>query len=375
MTKKELSEIKKLYAQKDCSIRQMAGAYINADGEILSTFGKTFLNLPDEEIYKYLEMLKKGLTGTLGKNIVTMDLSNESQRAGMANFLLKLKETDLKNNDMLMRFYEQCASAYGVCQNICVLLIRNVYDVIHRNDDGVKDMDGADEVYDYLQCLVIAVKLEEPGLAYNKDDGSFIHKETRWCLDKPVCGFIYPSFEERSSDCTKITVYTKKADGSYMGFFHKLLDTQEVKSAIEQQEDFTRIIETVVQGNENGIQIAANLQKGFVEKAEEGKPGELLNLTKDEISDILSSSGMNDEDVKIFEKAYEEQFKNEEIAAQNVINLKELQIKTPDIVIRVKNGKMDVVSVKEIDGTKCIVIQVAHEEKVNVNGIILERKG
>ena len=96
---------------------------------------------------------------------------------------------------------------------------------------------------------------------------------------------------------------------------------------------------------------------------------------EDEISDILSSSGMNDEDVKIFEKAYEEQFKNEEIAAQNVINLKELQIKTPDIVIRVKNGKMDVVSVKEIDGTKCIVIQVAHEEKVNVNGIILERKG
>lgn len=373
MNKREVAEIKKLYGKDHCSIRQMAGCYINADGEILSTFDKTFLNLPDEEIYKYLELLKKGLSGKVGKNLVTMDLSKESQQSGMADYLLKLKDTDLKNEEMLMRFYEQCAAAYGACQNICVLLIRNIYDVIHRNNDGAKDMDGADEVYDYLQCLVIAVKLETPGLAYDKEDGGFTQKETRWCLDTPVCGFIYPSFEDRSADTGRVTVFTKKTDGTYMNFLQALLETQETKSAAEQQETFAEVIEAVVRGNDNGIQIAAAIQKNIADRVEEDrKTGELLNLSKEEIKEILTDSGLDEPAVEKFSKTYEENFGDEPVVAQNVMNVKELQVKTPDIMIKVKNGKTDAVSVKEIDGRKCIVIRMDHEDTVDVNGITLE---
>ena len=74
MNKKELSEIKKIYSKKDCCIRQMAGCYINAEKEILSTFNKLFLNLPEEEFYKYLELLKKGLTGTIDNHTLYGDL-------------------------------------------------------------------------------------------------------------------------------------------------------------------------------------------------------------------------------------------------------------------------------------------------------------
>lgn len=371
MNKKELSEIKKIYSKKDCCIRQMAGCYINAKKEILSTFNKLFLNLPEEEFYKYLELLKKGLTGTIGKNIITLDFTKDAQQTGMADFFLKLKSTDLKNEEMLMRFYEQCAVAYADCQNICVLLVHNSYDVIHRNDDGAKDMDGADEVYDYLQCLIIPVKLEEPGLAYNKEDGGFTRKDTRWCLDSPVCGFLYPSFEDRSTDTSRVTIYTKKTDNTYLDFLQELLDTQATKSVSEQKEEFTEVIEAAVRGNDNGVAIATKIQKNFAERAAK-EPGKILNLTKEDVKEILADSGMDDTGVRSFEKFYEEKIGNKPVAVQNVINVKELKVKTPDISITVKSGKTDAVSIQNIGGKKCIVIEMDKQDAVDVNGIKLE---
>lgn len=59
MNKLEVAEIKKLYGIKACAIQRMAVGYIDAEKNLKCMWKESFLNLPEEEIFKYLEILKK----------------------------------------------------------------------------------------------------------------------------------------------------------------------------------------------------------------------------------------------------------------------------------------------------------------------------
>ncbi len=77
MTKKEVNEIKSLFDTiQDCGIARLAGCYVNGEKEKALTFSEPFYNLPDEEKYKYLEIFRKTLSGTPGKNLLDMQFEN-----------------------------------------------------------------------------------------------------------------------------------------------------------------------------------------------------------------------------------------------------------------------------------------------------------
>ena len=67
MTKQEISEIKKLLTPKNCSITRICGCYVDGEKNKKALFGQAFLALPEEEMFKYFEILRKALSGTLGK--------------------------------------------------------------------------------------------------------------------------------------------------------------------------------------------------------------------------------------------------------------------------------------------------------------------
>ena len=110
MNKFEVAEIKKLYGIKTCAIQRMAVGYIDAEKNLKCMWKESFLNLPEEEIFKYLEILKKGMSGTVGKNLCTLEYGIEQEAAGtMHDFLMKLRDTKLQNDDVLRIFYEKVA--------------------------------------------------------------------------------------------------------------------------------------------------------------------------------------------------------------------------------------------------------------------------
>lgn len=59
MQRKDLLEIKKRFKKNECTFTRMTGCYVNATKEKVTSFSNVFLNLPDEEYYKYLEIAKK----------------------------------------------------------------------------------------------------------------------------------------------------------------------------------------------------------------------------------------------------------------------------------------------------------------------------
>lgn len=69
MNKKEVAEIKRRLKKESCTIQHMCGCYVDAEKNKLVTFSQKFLNLEEDEFYKYLEIAGKALSGPLGNNL------------------------------------------------------------------------------------------------------------------------------------------------------------------------------------------------------------------------------------------------------------------------------------------------------------------
>ena len=73
MNKKEVLEIRKQFSPKNCAITRICGCYVDHEKNIILESKDAFLSLPEEEEFKYFEIFRHTLSGTLGKNLVGMD--------------------------------------------------------------------------------------------------------------------------------------------------------------------------------------------------------------------------------------------------------------------------------------------------------------
>ena len=73
MKKRDALELTRRMKKEGCTFTRMCGCYVNPGKEKVVTFGKTFLNLEDDEFYKYLEIAKKTLSGAVGDQLLPLD--------------------------------------------------------------------------------------------------------------------------------------------------------------------------------------------------------------------------------------------------------------------------------------------------------------
>ena len=79
MKKKDILELKRRLTKNNCTFSRICGCYVDVDKNIVTTFGETFLNLPDEEFYKYLNIAKGIFKGKLKDNMLNLELSEEAK--------------------------------------------------------------------------------------------------------------------------------------------------------------------------------------------------------------------------------------------------------------------------------------------------------
>ena len=73
MNKKDILELKRRFKKDACTFTRLCGCYVDADRNKVPTFGATFINLEDEEFYKYLEFAIKVMSGTIGNYILDLE--------------------------------------------------------------------------------------------------------------------------------------------------------------------------------------------------------------------------------------------------------------------------------------------------------------
>ena len=375
MTKQEIAEIKKLLTPKKCSITRICGCYVDGEKNKKTEFKQAFLALPEEEMFKYFEILRKTLSGNIGKNLLNLEFPLSSEESGGAqDFLLRLRDSKLKDDMLLEEFYDRIIENYEYVGNYLILAVHDIYDVPGRTLDGIEMEDASDEVYEYILSCICPVELSKPGLSYNAVENTFQNRIRDWVVGLPDSGFLFPAFNDRGSDIHSTLYYSKDPEELKDGFVDQLLGCPLPLSAGNQKETFQTLVEETL-GEDCEFEAVKSIHEKLNEMAEEHKdePQPLI-LDKNEVKTILAGSGVSNERLEQFDKRYDETAgETTSLFASNVINSKTFEVKTPDVVIKVNPERTDLIETKVINGRECLVIELGGS--VMVNGITVRAGG
>lgn len=369
MNKQEISEIKKLFHPRKCSITRICGCYVDGEKNKKATFRQPFLALPEEEMFKYFEIFKKCLSGSPGKNLLTLEFPLKSEEpGGTQEFLYRLKGSELKDDALLEEYYDKIIQSYEYVGNYLILLIHDVYDVPGKTTDGLDMEDASDEIYEYILSCICPVELSKPGLSYNAEENNFRNRIRDWVVGMPQMGFLFPAFHDRSTDLHSVLYYTRDGEEFQQTLLDEILACPLPLSAGGQKDTFHAIIEETLEETcdiETVINIHEKLNEMVEEHKEEPAP---LVLDKNELKTLLADSGVSNEKLDKFEQHFRETAgEDTELFVNNVTSTRSLEVKTPDVVVKVKPERTDLLQTRNIDGRECLVITL--DGNVEVNGV------
>ncbi|MDY6103240.1 MAG: DUF4317 domain-containing protein [Acetatifactor sp.] len=369
MNKQEISEIKKLFHPRKCSITRICGCYVDGEKNKKATFRQPFLALPEEEMFKYFEIFKKCLSGSPGKNLLTLEFPLKSEEpGGTQEFLYRLKGSELKDDALLEEYYDKIIQSYEYVGNYLILLIHDVYDVPGKTTDGLDMEDASDEIYEYILSCICPVELSKPGLSYNAEENNFRNRIRDWVVGMPQMGFLFPAFHDRSTDLHSVLYYTRDGEEFQQTLLDEILACPLPLSAGGQKDTFHAIIEETLEETcdiETVINIHEKLNEMVEEHKEEPAP---LVLDKNELKALFADSGVSNEKLDKFEQHFRETAgEDTELFVNNVTSTRSLEVKTPDVVVKVKPERTDLLQTRNIDGRECLVITL--DGNVEVNGV------
>lgn len=369
MNKKEITEIKKLFSTNKCCISRICGCYVDGNKEKVTTFKDAFLSLPDEEIFKYFTLFRATLSGTIGKNLLNMEFPLETEEeGGSQEFLLLLRDSELKDDDLLEQFYNKVIDNYAYGENYLILLIEAAYDVPGKTSDGLTMDDSSDYVYTHIMCSICPVKLSKEGLCYNSTTNTIENRIRDWLVEAPEHGFLFPAFNDRNTDIHNILYFSHKAENIQPEFIDGMLGCVTPMTSKNQKTTFTELI-TDVLGEECSFETVKNIHDKMTAFVEERKEQpEPVAFDKTDVKKILETSGVPEESIERFEEEYDETVgSRNNLMAANVVSSRTFEVKAPDVVIKVAPDRTDLIETREIDGRRFLLIEIT--DNVEVNGI------
>lgn len=369
MNKKEVTEIKKQFTPNNCAITRICGCYVDGEKEKKATFKDAFLSLPEEEMFKYFDLFRKALSGTVGKNLLNMEFPLAAEEeGGTQEALLKLRDSRLTDEHLLDEFYTRVIDSYDYAENYLILLVHSVYDIPGKSSDGSEMFDASDEVYDYIHCIFCPVKLSKPALSYYADENNFHERIRDWIVEMPDAGFLFPAFNDRSTDIHGLLYYSKNAENLDNGLTDNLLGCVPPLTAGNQKEAFKILIEETL-AETCSYDVVKNIHENLNELIEQHADSpEPLELDKAEVKYLFQKSGVESEQMETFDQQFDAAAgENTTLLASNVASTKKFEIKTAEITIQVNPEFADLVETRVIDGRTCIVIGV--DDHVEINGI------
>ena len=372
MNKKEVLEIRKQFTNENCAITRICGCYVDAEKQIRTELKEAFLSLPEEEMFEYFEIFRKTLSGTLGRNLINLEFPLEQEMPdGTQAWLLKLRNSRLTDDLLLDEFYEKIINSYVYGENYYIILIHAAYDIPKRAEDGLEMFDASDDTYEYLLCSICPVKLSKAGLCYNAEKNSIEDRIRDWIVEMPITGFLFPAFNDRNTDLHSMLYYTKNPESLQPILMEEVFGCETPLSAKEQKETFGELLSGTLGDAcdyETVISIHENLNELIEEKKDLPEPP---TLSKPEVKSLLVQSGASDEVMEHFEEQFDQTAgENTSFLATNLTSTKTLEVRTPDVVVKIAPEKAALMETRVIDGCSYLLIQI--DDYIEVNGIAIK---
>ena len=371
MNEKEIAEIKKRLKHDKNNITKLYGCYVSANKEIKNEFVQTVGLIPLETNEMLFNIMKKTLSGRIGRNL--HDISFKTEQVGASEehkLLMTLRDSELQNETAVHELYEKIVNSYPTDENYLILLGCDTYDLpnLSKNDETMED--DSTEVFRYIICCVCPIKLTRTMLGFSNADNTFGSIGADNSVSAPEIGFMFPAFDDRSTNIYNAVYYTKSADENYETVIDTLFNTEVLMPAAEQKETFQSLIAETA-GDDCNYELMQNVHEHITEMIAEhknAKADEDLSVGKTEIKKILTDCGVSEDNISKFDENYDNSFgEKTSFNPQNIIDEKNFEIKTPDVTIKVKPDKSYLLETKVIDGVKYVMVRA--EEGVEVNGV------
>ena len=385
MTQKDIATIKRRLNPEKRSPSIIRGCYVDVKGNILTTFRKSVVQIPTEELQKYMTIFRKSLSGTYGQQLLPILFSTEQVDSDSAyEGLMGLCRTELEDEDLANAMYARIIawmqSEYaGALQSVeeqqkganqLILLMYDSFDVAYKHPDGEEDMEMSESIFNYVLCAVCPVQQSKESLTYFENEATFHAKPADWVVGLPDLGFMFPSLESGSANISQALYYTKDADNTHDEFIRNVFHGEILMNAVEQKENVRSILQnTLKEECSMDVVQAVNEKVGeMIQQQKEDKQAEPLQLSGHDVSRVLESAGVSEEKVEAFKQSYSETFgEKAAIPAVNIVSPKEFKVQTPSVQIKVAPDHADLVTTRVIDGQKYIMILA--DGDVEVNGI------
>lgn len=374
MNQKEIREIKKRFKPEKDNISRIYGCYVNAAHEIVTHLDMPIGMMSEDEAELYLKLLKKTLSGTLGKNLIDIEFSTSQVETSDEHRLLQaLKASHLGDENLRNLLYNRIIESLNFGdESYVILLASDSYDVPFKGSDDEIWAEGDGEVYDYILCAVCPVKDAKNALRYSADEQSFRSTSTGHVLSSPELGFLFPAFDDRGANIYNALYYSKAVTDIHEEFISAVFNVEKVPmSANDQKSTFSDVL-TEALGTECSLDVVKAVHGELREKLlihKESKNPEVPELYVEDVDDVLSNTGISPEKIIAFNESCRTQFGDTaSLNPGNLMETSKFEMKTSQVKISVDPDYTDQIDVKIIDGRACLVIPVDNGD-IEVNGI------
>lgn len=328
--------------------------------------------MSQEEQEMYLGLLKKSLSGALGRNLMDIVFSTAQVADSDEHRLLQtIRQTDARDQNSREALYRRIINALDMGEtNYLILLAADTYDVPYKGRDDETFSEGSDTVYKYFVCSVCPVKAPTLELKYSSEDSGFHSASTGHIALAPELGFLFPAFDDRAANIYNALFYSKNAAELHQEVIDAVFRTEPPMSAEEQKNVFGTALGDTLQ-KECSYDVVQSVHEQLRERIAEHKEShdpEVLTLSIREVGDVLTNSGVSEEKAEAFQQECRRQYGEDvTLNPKNIIDSGKFQITTPEVKIAVAPEYSHMIEARIIDGRRYILIPA--DEGVEINGI------
>ena len=376
MIDKEIGEIRRHLRRERSNITQIFGCFVNDNKEIITEFRQSTGMMPENESDKYFALLRRTLSGSIGKNLIDITFKT-SQVADSPEhkLLMGLRESKCNDEEQREQLYKKIIDSLVIEGNYLILLCCDSYDVPFKSKDDVHQSDRSEEVYTYILCTICPVKETKANLHYVPEEKLFHDGAMHQMVSAPALGFLFPAFDDRATNIYNALYYTRDVKSGQDALVESLFQAPVPKPAAQQKQTFEALLTTSL-GGECSMEVMQTVHEELCQRIElhkESKIPDPLLISKEDVKEVLSTCGISDENLSKFSVDYDEAFGfDADLHPKNIIDNKHFEIKTPDVVIKVDPSRSDLIETRIIGGVKYIMI--CAEEDVEVNGVSIHIK-
>lgn len=376
MTDRELREIKRRFRPDRCNAPRVVGAFINENKEIVYKINQPLGISESDATEKLLGTMKKILTGNIGTGVAEIEFSTRQVEVSEEHkLLMTLKGTGLKDTEALDAFFRKVAESVDLKGNYVILLLNDVYDVFKKSSDG--ESADSTEVFNYIACAICPVKDAPEALTFKEADSLFHTSGGAAILSSPELGFVFPAFDDRSTNIYGALYYSRSKSEFRGEFTNAVFGCKAPMPPAIQKATFSDTFSGSL-GEECTMEVVKAIHAAtcdMVEAHKESRDPEPLTLNKNTVSTVLEAVGVDAEKVEEFGKAMDESFGlGANLAPKNLVSYNKFELKMPEIKINVSPEYRDFVTTREIGGERYVMIKVTGPVEINGIAVNLEEK-